>query len=83
MTFNCIHHTSISLAQKTYFSFYGYLTLQLKVQFNNYKSHHTSDISRHTGWETLFCTTAFCSDDAISAVPFDRTVSNDCHNAGA
>jgi dihydrofolate reductase len=48
-----VHHTSISLGQKTYFSFYGYLILQLEVQFN-YISHHTSEISRHTGWETLF-----------------------------
>jgi hypothetical protein len=49
-----VHHTSISLAQKTYFSLYGYLILQLKVQFNYDTSHHTSDISRHTGRETLF-----------------------------
>jgi hypothetical protein len=40
-----VHHTYISLAQKTYFSFYGYLILKLKVQFIYDTSHHTSDIS--------------------------------------
>jgi hypothetical protein len=50
---NPAHHTLIFLPQKTSFSFYRYLILQLQVQFNYEISQHTSEISWHTGWESL------------------------------